>query len=130
MGVERAYGASKGTEVVPGRLPGESSLVRVLKGEARLSKSWILVWYERGKWDSLQPQGDMCKIRHGSLIFRAFGKSYCGQEDQTWKNPCCEQENCMTGLRVGVRQGEVGAESDLNFFTLINLKISKRARRL
>jgi hypothetical protein len=36
----------------------------------------------------------------------------------------------MTRLRVGVRQGEVGAESDLNFFTPTNLNISKRGRSL
>lgn len=54
---------------------------------------------------------------------------YCVQDGQTGKSPYCEQENCMTRLRVGVRQGEVGAESDLNF-TSTNLKISKRARSL
>ena len=36
-----------------------------------------------------------------------------------------EQENCMTRLRVGVRKAEVGAESDLNFFTPTNLKFQR-----
>lgn len=51
---------------------------------------------------------------------------YCVQEDQTRKSPYWEQENFMTRLRVGVRRGSVGGESDLNF-TPTNLKISKRA---